>query len=354
MKILYITPYTAVGGIATWSMGIRNSKIKEAHEVEYVNTSVIGKRVVQLYGRKHPLEEIKRTLRILSETKKKMVEFQPDIVHINSSGSLSGMVRDIMCSKITKKSRIIVQFHFNVPTVVSDWFSSIIVSILVKSINACITLNNSSHAFLERYIRKDSSLVSTVIPNFLPSKTAEKALNLRRIFGEVRSVVFVGHISRLKGSDIIIQLAKIHKELQFRLIGQISREFSEISLPENLKMIGEKNHNQVCEELSKADLFLFPSRSEGFPFALLEAMAHGLPIIASSVGAIPDMIEDKGGIVVENINFMNFDKALKKVVSCEELRRGMSKWNIDKVKTDYSENMVISRLLKIYGEIKSK
>ena len=51
--------------------------------------------------------------------------------------------------------------------------------------------------------------------------------------------------------------------------------------------------------LDKADVFLFPSYTEGFSISLTEAMASGLPCIASDVGANQDMLENHGGILIK-------------------------------------------------------
>ena len=60
-----------------------------------------------------------------------------------------------------------------------------------------------------------------------------------------------------------------------------------------LKIISDAKHEDVPRYLSEADIFVRPSRSEGLGTAFLEAMAAGLPIIATPVGGIPDFLKDR-------------------------------------------------------------
>jgi glycosyltransferase involved in cell wall biosynthesis len=75
--------------------------------------------------------------------------------------------------------------------------------------------------------------------------------------------------------------------------------------------------------MSQCDLFIFPSHTEGFPNAVLEAMALGRPILATAVGAIPEMLDGNRGFMVEPQNVSNLTAALECICSNSNMRAEM-------------------------------
>ena len=80
--------------------------------------------------------------------------------------------------------------------------------------------------------------------------------------------------------------------------------------------------NDAFQYLKAFDVFVLPSVKEGFPWSLLEAMAAKLPIIATSVGAIPEVIESgKNGVLVEPKNSKAIAESITTVLSNDKLRQ---------------------------------
>ena len=86
---------------------------------------------------------------------------------------------------------------------------------------------------------------------------------------------------------------------------------------------------------------------------MLEAMASSLPIIATDVGSNKDMIEDKGGIIIQPKNSKEIIRAIEEMKK-EEKRRSCSKWNYQKVIEQYSVDSVMSCIKQLYDQVSAK
>ena len=205
-----------------------------------------------------------------------------------------------------------------------------------------IVLNKKSQDFIKNKVKKES----VCIPNFIKC-VYEKEHSINK---EVRQVVYVGQVRKKKGIEEIISVAKDMPHITFNLIGPIEEEIKKCQKSDNVVLRGEILHENIAEELEKADVFLFPSYTEGFSMALLEAMNIGLPVIATDVGANSDMIENKGGILVSSQNSQQIVEAIN-ALNPESIRERMSNWNQQKVKKYYTIDKVMKRLDDIYKEL---
>jgi glycosyltransferase involved in cell wall biosynthesis len=97
-----------------------------------------------------------------------------------------------------------------------------------------------------------------------------------------------------------------------------------------------------------ADIFVLSSLSEGFAIVILEAMASGLPIVATRVGGVPDIITDGvNGYLVEPCNYLEISERILLLLRDQMLSIEMSKNNREKV-TIYSWKKVVIKLEKLY------
>ena len=109
-------------------------------------------------------------------------------------------------------------------------------------------------------------------------------------------------------------------------------------------------HDDAVDMMKKADAFVFPSYTEGFSMVMLEAMASGLPIIASNVGANAEMIESCGGVIISPKSSAELTSALEDIRP-KEVREKMAEWNLKKVKIAYGNKTVFKRMQEVYREI---
>lgn len=138
-----------------------------------------------------------------------------------------------------------------------------------------------------------------------------------------------------KGFDILIDaLARIPKELAvLRIVGsgslrsELERRAYTRGVQDRVVFVGQLGTaREVQEELDRADIFVMPSRTEGLPRALIEAMARGLPCIASKVGGIPELLPEADMVPAGRDD--NLARSLQRVIVSAPLRREMAERNL--------------------------
>lgn len=347
MKIALISPLPPPeGGIATWTKEVEKYFVKKDIPVEIINNAVVGRRKQQITSKTRVMDEVVRTKAIIGMLVKTIKNFQPDILHINTSCGRFGIFRDFICILIAQKNRIpcILHCHCNVVDQLNSTLAIQTFRQMVRMSKVVLVLNKTTLNYVNSCVDGKAILM----PNFIETDKIEcydKILN-----DKIKEILFVGHIQKTKGCYEIIETAKHCPNINFTLIGPIGEEFKSVKLPKNLKMLGKKRHDELNAYMERADIFLFPSYTEGFSNALLEAMNNGLPIIASNVGANEDMIEEGGGIIVPSQNIEKIVEAIA-VLENPQIRRDMSKWNIKKVERFYSKENVMSKMIEIYQNI---
>ena len=122
--------------------------------------------------------------------------------------------------------------------------------------------------------------------------------------GEWR-LIHVGSMNTLyKGQDLILEAMRLCKRaglvLKLDLVGEGQMQSAFRSLADELQLSTQVHFagaipagRPVRDALDAADIFVFPSRTEGLPKAVIEAMARGLPVVASRVGGIPELLPDE-------------------------------------------------------------
>lgn len=176
-------------------------------------------------------------------------------------------------------------------------------------------------------------------------------------------VVSIGRITPQKGFDILIRAWKMARkefpELQAKLviIGPVQNYHYFKYL---LKLAGDERdiiftgrvpEADVAAALKAATVVVISSRDEGLPTVLLEAISFGKPVVASSVGAIPKIIEDgKTGLLVKPEDPDGLAKALIRILVNDKLRGDVTD-NVTKLRSHFSWDNMVKYIVRIYEEV---
>jgi glycosyltransferase involved in cell wall biosynthesis len=188
---------------------------------------------------------------------------------------------------------------------------------------------------------------------------------IRKQLGIPDSDILVGTLGRLhadKGQDLLVEAIKnlipSHSNVSFVFVGRDCDKIPEImglnnieqSITRKIKFIGEQSNIQ--QWLSAFDIYCLPSRTEGFPNSLLEAMLLGLPCVATPAGDTKIIASDTVS-VTDDISSESLTEKLKAMLTLtSEQRSQLGKKASAHAKQQYSIEKAHQNFTKIYAEIK--
>ncbi len=170
----------------------------------------------------------------------------------------------------------------------------------------------------------------------------------------------VGRLSQEKAHiDLIAaiqELSQRNSKLRVRLVlvgegpERHHLELTAKRLKVNVKFVGQVK--DVRPYFAAADIFVLPSHSEGSPNVLLEAMAAGVPIIATNVGGVPEMVTaEKTALLTPARDPEALSKAIERMLKTEDLARKLSAAARERVQTHYSPQARTRQLARVYESV---
>ena len=150
-------------------------------------------------------------------------------------------------------------------------------------------------------------------------------------------ILFVGGIEERKGLHVLIDaiaiVKKVIPDIKLHIVGgvrkasyyrSLSTQIVNLDLQESIIFRGHLSDSELMQEYSESTVLVLPSKEESLGVVLLEAMATGTPVVASSVGGIPDIVEDGlNGFLVSYGDSQSLASSLIKLLSDDRLRERM-------------------------------
>ena len=352
MKLCLIAPTPPpYGGVANWEQ-IIESEIKKDKDVEVS--------LIDISANKRPLDGrnffdryvysgyvmLRAYFKLLSRAKKD----RPDVVHITTSGGM-GFYRDLLLLQFLKKKGIPSVYHLHFGRTVQykeeggRCWKQLLKS--AKLANRTIAIDNKTFRLL-----KEEGIKVVEINNPIAVREFDRFL----CQSEKKIITYVGWIIKPKGVEELIQAFNRFAEGKGRdyelfLIGPGDREYIEklkAMACDKVVFLGERPHEETMEILAESCGLILPSYTEGFPNVILEAMALRKYVVGTKVGAIPEMLSDDAGVLIEAKNVEDIWRALEKLTDEAERKRIASK-GYEKVLKNYDVEVTMAKYRDVWS-----
>jgi glycosyltransferase involved in cell wall biosynthesis len=211
------------------------------------------------------------------------------------------------------------------------------------------------------------------IPNAVDTRrfgpvTAERKGELRRQLGlpaSAQVVVYTGRLVTYKGVARLVTLwprvVASHPDALLLLVGAggldmhacedaLRHSVQEQGLERNVVFTGSVQN--VHEYLQAADLFAFPTENDAFPSSVIEAMTTALPVVATPVGAIPEILQDgTNGLLVPPGDSTALEAAIRRLLTDGALARRLGQAAWQTVQDRYSAERITQRYVALFGQL---
>ena len=214
---------------------------------------------------------------------------------------------------------------------------------------------------LEKYSKTEKiKIIPNGVDKIFYKKIKKNNFKKKNNIKEKYIVLFFGRLNPTKGPEMLakvaINITKKRKDISFLWVGPDEGKAEEvkelIKKYKNMKYLGPINGKEnIAEMYQAADVYVIPSYREGLPLTLFEAMASGLPIIASPVNGIPyEMSQPENGFFSNYGDLESIEKNIIKLIENPTLSQKISKNNFKKSK-NYDWDDICKEYMKEYKEL---
>lgn len=356
LRVLLIAPLPPPkGGLATWTeIVLRATKDSSEVCVDLVDSSQRTEHLEQRGTVERIGIGVRQALFTFRATLNALKYFEADVAHLTTSGSL-GLLRDLVLTGYLKLSKVpvVTQLHFGrlgqpgqVRTV-----ESLLIRTLARSSDLVLALDSRTESALRKWVSADKvmNISNPVEVNDLAGPTNSNRDPIILCAGRVEEAKGVRELlqawSRVEAEDWQLHIAG-HCDQGF--LNQIETSLTQMP---SVHFHGEINRLALMSLMARSSVFVLPSHSEALPYAVLEAMGAAMPIVASSVGALPDVVTPENGILVPPRDPTALRVAIQEMVDDPSRRLGMGRASHAMVQSLFSVDVVVPQLVSTWFRV---
>lgn len=354
MRVLYVVTQQDMGGAQKYVLDLAehfSGSIAAGPEGNYISTEAASRNIPW-----HPLPHLRRAIQPLADIRamrelwRLIRVVKPDILHVNSSkaGVLGSIVGKLYGLPVVFTAHGF-QYLEPMPSAKHKFFR--LCEYIAKPFrDYVITVSNRdrSAALKDRVIdgpRSETIYHGITPPDFLDAVAARTALGLPT---DATIVGCIANFYPTKGIDVLLtayaETFGQSSKVRLAIIGdgperdELKRQARRLGITPQVIFVGHRSH--AAQYMRAFHVFILPSRKEGFPYALLEALAAGLPIIATDVGGVAELVGEAAELVPSEKPH-TLATTLKRVLEDTTLQNTLSQKALDRF-----ERFTIDRMLR--------
>ncbi|MHA1251510.1 MAG: glycosyltransferase family 4 protein, partial [Candidatus Helarchaeota archaeon] len=290
-----------------------------------------------------------------------------DLIHVHSYIYFSTIQTFIYKLLFNRKIPIILHLHGGIQTsefqsttkterilllIKRYFFDLVIGKILINKANAIISVSKEDLLKINTVFKSKRKKFNYYLPNAIDTSLFKKNENIKRKF-----IGFIGRLTKIKGIDYFLEIIKkynkIDKSQEYLIIGEGPYlplvEKAIISYP--IKYYRQIPHELIPKYYNKCKIFLLTSRAEGLPTTILEALSCEVPVIASNIGGVSEIIKNGENGYLFDINDINqiIDKIL--LIKQQNNYEFLGKNGRKLIEREYSWDSLVKKIIFIYNKV---
>jgi glycosyltransferase involved in cell wall biosynthesis len=356
---MHVVAYTDSAGIGGAEISLTHLVTNMASEID---VTVVGTWQLVVDAIAHQRSQAKRVVLPATGIRAVLAHFQvlhrlhPDVVHINTCTPWECAIATF--AALTLPYARVVRVD-QLPLRTTDALKLWRTRMLSLRVDAHVAVGEASARRMEDFYALGRGTVLS-IPNCVPD--TENLAPLPPVFANKEQEIVIGSVGRLdamKGHDVLIRAVAQLEGVRVVILGEgaerraLEQLATELGVSDRLSLLGWVDNPRAY--LPQFDIFAMPSRSEGFPLAIVEAMLAGLPVVATRVGSVAEAVTDgETGFLVNKDDVDGLAAALRRLRDDPQLRLRLGQRAQQVAKCNFTVEQMVKRYESLWRELVAK